>query len=337
MFAKAVVGFAWYDVRQSHLLSNWTFRSCAPATMAALSGGGGNGVGGSGAFASGSGASGGGGCFGACLTASAVWEFVTHSDQFVPEAMQTTRNIAYEATDPAHLFRFTETSDSLTSTISTAGRLQNWFDADGTATAFDGAKIRGPTIMGSNFAQDWWRLDRSCEALPIFHDNFASNSEEGRMLLCDAATPDAAHAVADRASSVVAAGLFVPSPSRRVASMTLEWDPALTVRAHRYCSASPKVSLVSQVFLCAHCVLWPSLLTQTKDTVGSSSCGNFVSLPCPTLGFVTHWGYGRKANLTDLTHRGLALTANAKVTGVAGYGWYEALSALYMIYITWIS
>jgi len=38
---------------------------------------------------------------------SAIWEFITHSDEFVPEAMQTTQGVSYERCDPEDLFRFT--------------------------------------------------------------------------------------------------------------------------------------------------------------------------------------------------------------------------------------
>lgn len=111
-FGNAVIGFSWYDVGQAHLISNITFRDCAPAVMAEIASGGASGVGGSGALTTGSGAAGGGGCTqwsasNGCIPSSAIWEFITHSDEFVPEAMQTTQGVAYEQVDPLHLFRFT--------------------------------------------------------------------------------------------------------------------------------------------------------------------------------------------------------------------------------------
>ena len=121
----------------------------------------------------------------------------------------------------------TETSDSLLNTVSISGRLQNHFDKDGSVSSGNLAGLpqrpRGPTIMGSAFAQDWWLLDNYCEESPDSH------ADHGVLLLCSAATPNSSYTALDTTSSVVAAGLFEPSPSRSVSSFVMEWNPDLSV------------------------------------------------------------------------------------------------------------
>ncbi|ORY52977.1 hypothetical protein BCR33DRAFT_761302 [Rhizoclosmatium globosum] len=77
-------------------------------------------------------------------TNMAVWQFLTHSDQYVPGIMQTTRNIIYQNCNPDKLFRF-----SMTQRSTVSGRLQSWLDFDGSASLSSGR-----TLMGSAWAND---------------------------------------------------------------------------------------------------------------------------------------------------------------------------------------
>jgi len=99
--------------------------------------------------------------------------------------LQATTNVRYDgpnSVNNATLIGFTVTSKQTWS-----GRLQNWFDADGSTT------YRGtPTRMGSLYANDWWRLDDACTRKP-----------EWNMWLCDDA------------------------PGRGVSSFYMTYDPPL--------------------------------------------------------------------------------------------------------------
>ena len=79
-----------------------------------------------------------------------MFGFLTHSDQHNPEIMQATKNITFE--DAGRRFRFTRTDFE-----SVSGRLQNWFDADGSATG-----TLEPTFMGSGFGSAglWWNVGK---------------------------------------------------------------------------------------------------------------------------------------------------------------------------------
>ncbi|KAJ3078736.1 Fibrocystin-L, partial [Rhizoclosmatium hyalinum] len=113
------LGFSWYDVGQNHIISNSTFRSCTDKWAPAI-----------------------------YNTNMAVWQFLTHSDQYVPGIMQTTRNIIYQNCNPDKLFRF-----SMTQRSTVSGRLQSWLDFDGSASLSSGR-----TLMGSAWANDWWNV-----------------------------------------------------------------------------------------------------------------------------------------------------------------------------------
>ncbi|KAJ3285678.1 Fibrocystin-L [Rhizoclosmatium sp. JEL0117] len=111
------LGFSWYDVNQNHIISNTTFRSCTDKWAPAI-----------------------------YNTNMAVFQFLTHSDQFAPGVMQTTRNIVYQNCNPDKLFKFSVTQRSTVS-----GRLQSWLDFDGSASLSSGR-----TLMGSAWANEWW-------------------------------------------------------------------------------------------------------------------------------------------------------------------------------------
>jgi hypothetical protein len=78
--------------------------------------------------------------------------------------MQASSEISYESN--GRIFRFQDfnadagrqLNNGLASTV--AGRLQNWLDADGSASGWRGT----PSIIGSAVADagDWWHLDNEC-------------------------------------------------------------------------------------------------------------------------------------------------------------------------------
>ena len=83
-----------------------------------------------------------------CSATSSVFEFVTHSDEFVPEVMQATKNLTY--IDCGRRFK-----NSMDLKDSVSGRNQNWLDIDGSAS-----NLGEPTLMGSGLdsVKDWWRV-----------------------------------------------------------------------------------------------------------------------------------------------------------------------------------
>jgi len=186
------VGFEWYDTSQQHILTDITFRRCGAAVPARAP-----------APGCGDGNTG-------CQGRSSVWELLTFSDRNVPEFMQATAGIKYE--DCGRRFRFDNYvldyggsyGNGMSSALS--GRLQNWFDADGSTTG------RGvPTIMGASTPDSygWWRLDlgsapSSSPASPPGTGE-CDFSSEGPLWFCDAAP---AHRSAG---------------SRAVGSLFLEW------------------------------------------------------------------------------------------------------------------
>ena len=115
--------FQWYDVGQTHIVANTTFRNCLTGKYS--------------------------------YSTASTWQFLTHSDQFVPDAMQATIGIIYENTD--YDKRISRNVDNMLTRNTTSGRLQNWDDLDGSAS---GTGV--PTIMGSSTANDWYKMDNSC-------------------------------------------------------------------------------------------------------------------------------------------------------------------------------
>jgi hypothetical protein len=127
-------GFQWYDVGQSHIVTNSTFRSCTNLWPERT---------------------------GSCNFCH-HWTVLTHSDQFVPEVMQATRNIRYENCNMTNLWRYETRKENTVS-----GRLTNWIDQDGSVSG----RSDGPFIMGSTWANDWWNLgDDICIRSPGITD-----------------------------------------------------------------------------------------------------------------------------------------------------------------------
>lgn len=139
-FFSGFLGWQWYDVGQRHIITDSTFRNCRADWN--------------------------GPCvyneeYNSC-SGNSIWQMLTHSDQYVPEVMQATRNIKYENVNVPRLVKFTTAlTDPLGNTI--AGRLANWFDADGSVYADYIPALKGkPVQLGSTWANQWWRLNEAC-------------------------------------------------------------------------------------------------------------------------------------------------------------------------------
>lgn len=129
-FFQSFGGFQWYDVGQQHILTNSVFRNCRADWNRCIYGSNGN-------------------CNGV-----AVFTSLTHSDQFVPELMQVTSKISYQ--NVSDLWRYsTKLTDKTGVTVS--GRLQSWYDADGTAS-----QLGVRAMIGSTWANDWWKYNSNC-------------------------------------------------------------------------------------------------------------------------------------------------------------------------------
>lgn len=130
-FFNTFGGFQWYDVGQMHILTNSTFRNCQNT-------------------------------WGSCVYGPsahvcsnvAVFTSLTHSDQFVPEIMQVTHGVTYE--NVTDLWRYsTKLTDPTGLTVS--GRLQGWYDSDGSAS-----RIGVRAMIGSNRSNEWWKYNSGC-------------------------------------------------------------------------------------------------------------------------------------------------------------------------------
>jgi len=126
-FFRAMGGFQWYDVGQKHIMTDSTFRNCKAEWEHCIYGS----------------------APGVCSNV-AVFTSLSHSDQFVPQLMQTTRNINFENCGKRWRFA-TKITDPEGVTVS--GRLQNWLDIDGSVTG-----LEERSIIGSARAGEWWNL-----------------------------------------------------------------------------------------------------------------------------------------------------------------------------------
>uniref|UniRef100_A0A6B2KYW6 CEMIP beta-helix domain-containing protein n=1 Tax=Arcella intermedia TaxID=1963864 RepID=A0A6B2KYW6_9EUKA len=126
-FFNGAVGFQFYDTGMRHIISNSIFRNCAVSQFKQCN---------------------------ECFFAS--FELLTHSDQFLPDHMQSTTNITFQNCDMEHLWHFTvdaPTWDSI------SGRLQNWLDVDG--SAYHNGRS-GRTLLGSNRSNEWYQVNDEC-------------------------------------------------------------------------------------------------------------------------------------------------------------------------------
>ena len=88
---------------------------------------------------------------------SAVFETLTHSSRYVPEIMQASRNIRYTDINSNAIAKFSVSQDSV-QTVS--GRLAGWLDLDG--SLFPGAFPNQSLILGSRYANSWWKTHEFC-------------------------------------------------------------------------------------------------------------------------------------------------------------------------------
>jgi hypothetical protein len=126
-------GFQFYDVGQSHILVNVIFRNCNGPQW--------------------------GKCIyqdtpGVCSSDTAVFMALSHSDQFVPQEMQTSQGIVFENVGLIWTF---STSLSDPGGVTTSGRNQGWRDHDGSAS-----RLGVDSLMGSSWAKKWWFLNNNC-------------------------------------------------------------------------------------------------------------------------------------------------------------------------------
>jgi hypothetical protein len=138
-------GFGWYDTNQEHILTNSVFKNCgyrssqydqydSSPTRGCASGDGDTTTG--------------------CQDNSAVFSFLTHSDQFNPEIMQATKNIVFH--DCGRRFKMKDFRNASTRATSVSSRIQNWFDADGSVT-----ELGTPSVVASGLSETglWWTVD----------------------------------------------------------------------------------------------------------------------------------------------------------------------------------
>lgn len=134
-------GFTWYDTDQAHIITDAIFRNCGYRSSqydqynqeADRGCGNENDIG--------------------CTSRSSVWAMLTHSDQFVPEMMQGTKDIRFE--NCGRRFRLQDFRPS-NAPSSVSGREQNWYDLDGTISGFGEPSI---AASGLTDAGKWWRVD----------------------------------------------------------------------------------------------------------------------------------------------------------------------------------
>ena len=136
-------GFFWYDTGQEHIITSSLFRNCGYRSDefnqydTSPTRGCGDDV------------------ETGCRRDSTVFGFLTHSDQHNPEIMQATRDITFDNCGRRFILHdWRAPYRDVPSTNS--GRIQNWFDADGSATG-----LNVPSFMGSGLADtgEWWKVD----------------------------------------------------------------------------------------------------------------------------------------------------------------------------------
>lgn len=140
-------GFYWYDTGQLHIIAESEFRNCGlrsedydqyedSASRGCANEGESN--------------------YG-CSSDSTVFGLLSHSDQFNPEVMQATRGISFD--NCGRRFRFTVDDEETVS-----GRLQNWFDVDGSISG-----LGEPTLIASGMqgAEDWWEVEDTGKTVPF--------------------------------------------------------------------------------------------------------------------------------------------------------------------------
>jgi hypothetical protein len=135
------VGLSWYDTNQEHIIYDITFRNCGyrSASYAQNDKGVTRGCGDERDIG--------------CHPDSSVWSMEAFSDKNVPEVMQATRGVKFE--NCGRRFRMRDFRPTNLPN-SNSGRLQNWYDIDGSVTG-----LRERSVIASGFADAgmWWKVD----------------------------------------------------------------------------------------------------------------------------------------------------------------------------------
>ena len=135
------LGFSWYDTNQEHIVYDITFRNCGyrSASYAQYDQNSTRGCGDEPDTG--------------CHPDSSVWSMEAFSDQNVPEVMQATRGVKFE--NCGRRFRMRDFRSAKLPN-SNSGRLQNWYDVDGSVTGFNER-----SVIASGFADAgmWWQVD----------------------------------------------------------------------------------------------------------------------------------------------------------------------------------
>jgi G8 domain len=142
-------GFHWYDTGQEHILTDIIFKNCGyrssmysqynPSPIR--------------------------GCGDeediGCSEKSSVWTMITHSDLYVPEIMQGTKEIQFENCG-RRFFQYDFRQSKAPQLSSNSGRLQNWYDMDGSITG-----LNQPSVLASglNDTGMWWQVDNEGECV----------------------------------------------------------------------------------------------------------------------------------------------------------------------------
>jgi hypothetical protein len=139
-------GFKWYDTGQEHIITKATFRNCGSRSNPEH--------GEFDEYDQGEDRGCGDDTDIGCTEYSSVWLMLTHSDQFIPEMMQGTRDITFE--NCGRRFRLQGGPDTV------SGREQNWMDMDGSISGLGEPSV---AASGLSSAGMWWRVDDEGKAM----------------------------------------------------------------------------------------------------------------------------------------------------------------------------
>jgi hypothetical protein len=134
-------GFFWYDTGQEHIITESVFRNCGYRSDKFNQYDGSSKRGCDDSDTNG------------CSDGATVFGFLTHSDQFTPELMQGTRDIAFDNCGRRYsLDNFRDDPNTV------SGRNQNWLDIDGSAS---GRGVSTFIVSGVANVSSWWNVDAS--------------------------------------------------------------------------------------------------------------------------------------------------------------------------------
>jgi hypothetical protein len=135
-------GFYWYDTMTEHIITSSLFRNCGyrSSSFAQYDSSPTRGCGDDAATG--------------CTNVSSVFGFLAHSDQFVPEIMQGTRDISFQSC--GRRFELWDYRGIRAPNTTVSGRLQSWIDVDGSASGLGESTL---IVSGQNAAEGWWQVD----------------------------------------------------------------------------------------------------------------------------------------------------------------------------------